>query len=134
MSVALFGLTTSTDELVTDLERRGLGRRPIFILGTAIGTVPRMIERAREITEAQRARALDTEGRIWRRVRGLVPLAGPLVIGALTEVEERAMALEARAFTAPDAGRCSAPTRTARRSGPCAGFSSSEPWSSSGSP
>jgi energy-coupling factor transport system permease protein len=101
MSVALFGLTTSTDQLVTDLERRGLGRRPIFILGTAIGTVPRMIERAREITEAQRARALDTEGHIWRRVRGLVPLAGPLVIGALTEVEERAMALEARAFSAP---------------------------------
>jgi energy-coupling factor transport system permease protein len=101
MSVALFGLTTSTDELVTDLERRGLGRRPIFVLGTAIGTVPRMVERAREITEAQRARALDTEGRIWRRVRGLVPLAGPLVIGALTDVEEQAMALEARAFTAP---------------------------------
>lgn len=101
MSVALFGLTTSTDALVTDLERRGLGRRPIFILGTAIGTVPRMVERAREITDAQRARALDTEGRIWRRVRGLVPLAGPLVIGALTDVEEQTMALEARAFTAP---------------------------------
>jgi energy-coupling factor transport system permease protein len=117
MSVALFGLTTSTDELVTDLERRGLGRRPIFILGTAIGTVPRMIERAREITEAQRARALDTEGHIWRRVRGLVPLAGPLVIGALTEVEEQAMALEARAFTAP--GRRTAlrpyPDSTAQR-------------------
>jgi energy-coupling factor transport system permease protein len=101
MSVALFGLTTSTDALVTDLERRGVGRRPIFILGTAIGTVPRMVERAREITDAQRARALDTEGRIWRRVRGVVPLAGPLVIGALTDVEEQTMALEARAFTAP---------------------------------
>jgi energy-coupling factor transport system permease protein len=101
MSVALFALTTSTDELVTDLERRGLGRRPIFVIGTAIGTVPRMLERAREITDAQRARGLDTEGRVWRRVRGLVPLAGPLVIGALTDVEEQALALEARAFTAP---------------------------------
>jgi energy-coupling factor transport system permease protein len=101
MSVALFALTTGTDELVTDLERRGVGRRPIFVIGTAIGTVPRMLERAREITDAQRARGLDTEGRIWRRIRGLVPLAGPLVIGALTDVEEQAMALEARAFTAP---------------------------------
>jgi energy-coupling factor transport system permease protein len=63
--------------------------------------VPRMIDRAKEITDAQRARGLDTQGRIWHRVRGVVPLAGPLVLGALTEVEERTMALEARAFTAP---------------------------------
>lgn len=100
-SVALFALTTTTDELLSDLERRGLGRRPMFIIGAAIGMVPRMIDRAREITDAQRARGLDTQGRIWRRVRGLVPLSGPLVLGALTEVEERTMALEARAFTAP---------------------------------
>ena len=100
-SVALFALTTRTDELVDDLERRGLGRRPAFIVTTAIGTVPRMAGRAREIVEAQRSRGLNTEGGVLARIRGLVPLAGPLVIGALTEVEHRAMALEARAFTAP---------------------------------
>lgn len=100
-SVALFALTTRTDELVDDLERRGLGRRGAFILSTAIGTVPRTVERAREIVEAQRARGLDTEGGIGGRLRGLVPLAGPLVLGALTEVETRTLALEARAFAAP---------------------------------
>jgi energy-coupling factor transport system permease protein len=31
----------------------------------------------------------------------VVPLAGPLIISALSEVEERTMALEARAFSAP---------------------------------
>jgi len=102
-SVALFALTTRTDELVDDLERRGLGRRGAFVLSTAIGTVPRMAERAREIVEAQRARGLDTEGGIRARLRGLLPLAGPLVLGALTDVEVRTMALEARAFSA--AGR-----------------------------
>lgn len=101
VSVGVFALTTSVDALLSDLERRGLGRRPIFVIGAAIGMVPRMIDRAREITDAQRARGLDTQGRLWHRVRGLVPLAGPLVLGALTEVEERTMALEARAFTAP---------------------------------
>ena len=30
-----------------------------------------------------------------------MPLAGPVVFGALAEVEERTMALEARAFTSP---------------------------------
>lgn len=101
MSVGLFALTTTTHDLVSDLERRGVGRRPIFVISGAIGTVPRMVERAREITDAQRARGLDTQGHIWSRIRGLVPLAGPLVLGALTEVEERTMALEARGFTAP---------------------------------
>jgi energy-coupling factor transport system permease protein len=100
-SVALFALTTRTDELVDDLERRGLGRRASFVISTAIGTVPRMVERAREIVEAQRARGLDTQGGVRARLRGLLPLAGPLVLGALTEVEQRTMALEARAFSAP---------------------------------
>jgi energy-coupling factor transport system permease protein len=78
-----------------------LGRRGVFIIGAAVATVPRMIERAGEIIDAQRARGLDTEGSPWRRIRGIVPLAGPMITGALGEVEERTMALEARAFSAP---------------------------------
>lgn len=101
MSVALFVLTTHPDELVSDLERRGLGRRASFVIGATIRMVPRTLDRAREISDAQRARGLDTQGRWWRRIRGIVPLAGPLVFGALNEVEEQAMALEARGFSAP---------------------------------
>jgi len=84
LSVAVFSLTTSTDDLLSDLERRGLGRRASFVIGAAIGTVPRMIERAAEITDSQRARALDTEGSLLRRVRGIIPLAGPMISGALS--------------------------------------------------
>jgi energy-coupling factor transport system permease protein len=101
LSVAVLGLTTVPDHLISDLERRGLGRRTVFVIGSTIRMVPRMAERAAEITESQRARALDTEGSVRARVRGVVPLAGPLVFGALTDVEERTMALEARGFSAP---------------------------------
>jgi energy-coupling factor transport system permease protein len=101
MSVALLALTTVPDHLIADLERRGLGRRAMFVIGAALRTIPRMAERAGEISDAQRARGLDTEGRIWRRIRGVVPLAGPLIFGALTDVEEITMALEARGFSAP---------------------------------
>ncbi len=100
-SVVVLVLTTDADHLIADLERRGLGRRAAFVIGSALRAIPRTADRAGEITEAQRARGLDTEGRIWRRARGVVPLAGPLVLGALTDVEEQTMALEARAFTAP---------------------------------
>jgi len=101
MSVALLGLTTPFDQLIADLERRGMGRRVAFVVGATLRMVPRVAERAREITDAQRARGLDTQGRAWRRVRGVLPLAGPLVFGALTDVEEQTMALEARGFSAP---------------------------------
>jgi energy-coupling factor transport system permease protein len=101
LSVAVLALTTETDDLLADLERRGLGRRGVFVIGAAVRMVPRVAERAREITEAQRARGLDTEGRAWKRARGLVPLVGPVISGALAEVEERTLALEVRAFSAP---------------------------------
>jgi energy-coupling factor transport system permease protein len=101
LSVAVLALTTDTDDLLTDLERRGLGRRGEFVVGAAMRMIPRMAERAGEIVDAQRARGLDTQGRPWRRVRGILPLAGPMITSALTEVEERTMALEARAFSAP---------------------------------
>ena len=101
LSVAVFSLTTPTDDLLSDLELRGLGRRGVFVIGAAIATVPRMIERAAEIVDAQRARGLDTQGSPLRRARGIVPLAGPMISSALSEVEERTMALEARAFSAP---------------------------------
>jgi len=101
LALALVYLTTDVGDLLDDLERRGLGRRAAFVVGSAIQAVPRTVERAAEIVDAQRARGLDTEGSIARRVRGVVPLAAPLIFGALTDVEERTMALEARAFTAP---------------------------------
>jgi len=101
LSVAVFALTTPTDDLLADLERRGLGRRGSFIIGSAIQAIPRLAGRAGEVADSQRARGLDTEGSPWRRIRGIVPLAGPMISGALSEVEERAMALEARAFSAP---------------------------------
>ena len=101
LAIALIYLTTTVDDLLADLSRRGLGRRAIFVVGAAVQLVPLTIERAGEILDAQRARGMDTEGHFWRRARGVLPLAAPVVFGALTEVEERTMALEARAFSAP---------------------------------
>lgn len=93
--------STETDDLLCELESRGLGRRAVLVLGTALASVPRTQARAVEVIEAQRSRGLDTEGSWPRRLRGVLPLVAPLVIGAIAEVEDRALALEARAFGAP---------------------------------
>ena len=60
-----------------------------------------MVERAGVIASAQRARGLDTEGSVRARLRGLLPLVGPVILSSLTEVEERSLALEVRAFGRP---------------------------------
>jgi energy-coupling factor transporter transmembrane protein EcfT len=58
-----------------------------------------MQAKAQTIIAAQRSRGLDTESSFLRRAGSLVPLVGPLVFGSLVEVEERAIAIEARGFT-----------------------------------
>jgi energy-coupling factor transport system permease protein len=100
-AIGLFGLTTDPRSFVLDLERRGLSPRFAFVALATLEAVPAMVDRANVIASAQRARGLDTEGSIRARLRGLLPLAGPVVLSSLTEVEERSLALEVRAFGRP---------------------------------
>ncbi len=100
-AITLFYLTTRPADLVVDLERRGISPRVAFVANASVQTVPAMVERAGQITAAQRARGLDTEGSVWRRLRGVIPIVGPVILGSIAEVEERTMALEARGFTRP---------------------------------
>ncbi len=100
-ALGLFGLTTEPRALVFDLERRGLSPRLGFAAAATLETIPAMAERASAIRAAQRARGLDTEGGIRARIRGVLPLVVPVVLSSLTEVEERSLALEVRAFGRP---------------------------------
>jgi energy-coupling factor transport system permease protein len=92
--------TTHPADLVYALTERGLPRSIGYILLVSLQIVPDMSARAAAILEAQRSRGLETERGIFR-FTGIVPLMGPLIVGALVDVEERAMALESRAYTAP---------------------------------
>jgi energy-coupling factor transport system permease protein len=100
-SIGLFGLTTEPRSFVLDLEARGLSPRFAFVALATLEAVPAMVERAGVIQSAQRARGLDTEGSVRARLRGILPLVGPVVLSSLTEVEERSLALEVRAFGRP---------------------------------
>ena len=100
-ALSLFGLTTEPRTFVVDLERRGLPPRLAFAAVATLEAIPLMIERALAIQAAQRARGLDTEGSLRARLRGVMPLIGPVIMSSLTEVEERSLALEVRAFGRP---------------------------------
>jgi energy-coupling factor transport system permease protein len=95
----LFLLTTHPSELMTDLTRRGLPPQFAYVIISTLQILPQMQAKAQTIIAAQRSRGLDTESTFFKRAGSVVPLVGPLVFGSLVEVEERAIAIEARGFT-----------------------------------
>jgi len=92
-------LSTHPSELMTDLTRRGLPPQFSYVLISTLQIIPQMQAKAQTILSAQRSRGLDTQSSFIKRVSSLIPLVGPLVFGSLVEVEERAIAIEARGFT-----------------------------------
>jgi len=95
----LFLLTTHPSELMSDLTRRGLPGQFAYVIISTLQILPQMQAKAQTIIAAQRSRGLDTESTFLKRAGSLLPLVGPLVFGSLVEVEERAIAIEARGFT-----------------------------------
>jgi energy-coupling factor transport system permease protein len=95
-----FLFTTLADDLLESLVSRGASHQIAFIVLSAVQMVPRMQERAGSILDAQQARGLETTGSFGHRIRALVPLVGPVLLGSLVDVRERTFALEARGFGA----------------------------------
>lgn len=97
-SFLLLSLTTRPDHLMVGLTQAGVPDKLAFIMLSTIQLIPRFQDKADTIFDAQRSRGLETCGGIRQRVRALVPLVEPLILGSLVDVEERAIALEARGF------------------------------------
>lgn len=100
-SFILFALTTRPDMLMISLTQRGFPASLAYIVVATIQIVPRFQAKAAAILDAQRSRGLETEGSLLQRAHAVWPLVAPLILGSLVDVEERALALEARAFNHP---------------------------------
>ncbi|WP_157767803.1 energy-coupling factor transporter transmembrane component T family protein [Actinosynnema pretiosum] len=90
-------LTTHPGALLGAMVERGMSTKISYVVSATLQIVPAFRERARSVLRAQQARGLDTTR---RRARTLLPLVGPLLLGALADLEGRAVAMEARAFGA----------------------------------
>jgi energy-coupling factor transport system permease protein len=99
-SFLLLLLSTHPSTLMTALTQRGVSPSLTYIIVSTLQILPQMRNKANTIIDAQRSRGLETQGSLRRRFSALLPLVGPLVFGSLVDVEERAIALEARAFKA----------------------------------
>jgi energy-coupling factor transport system permease protein len=86
----------SPARLVEGMVAAGWPVTAAFLLSATLQAVPVLRARAARIVDAQRCRGLSTRGSPLARLRALRALALPLVLSALHEVDERALALETR--------------------------------------
>ncbi|WP_042460268.1 energy-coupling factor transporter transmembrane component T family protein [Neobacillus dielmonensis] len=91
-------LTTKPSELVESLVRKGMSPSIGYMIVSVFQIIPEMMAAVSTITDAQRARGMETEGSFFVRFKAFLPLMGPVVLGALINTKERAMALEVRGF------------------------------------
>ena len=91
-------MTTKPSDLIESLVRRGLSPRLGYVLGSVLQIIPEMVGTMETITDAQRSRGMETEGKLLVRIKAFIPLIGPLVMNSLVSTRERSMALEVRAF------------------------------------
>jgi len=94
--------------LTRALAAKGLPAWAAYLVIASLEAVPEARRRADDVLDAQRCRgvAIGKGTGVRGRVRALPALAGPLIVGLVTESEERALALDARAFD-PHARRTS---------------------------
>ena len=88
--------TLEPARLVEALVARRWSASLAYVFASTLSAVPLLVARARRIVEAQRCRGLSPRGGIRARFRALRAAALPLVLSALHEVDERALALETR--------------------------------------
>lgn len=94
-------MSTHPGHLVQGLVDTGMPYGLAYLLGSPLLLLPRMADRVNVVRAAQQSRGLETRGNIFQRAKALLPLAAPFILGALVDVEERALALEVRGFNAP---------------------------------
>jgi energy-coupling factor transport system permease protein len=91
-------LTTKPSDLIEALVRKGLSPRLGYVLSSVLQIIPQMVSTMDTISDAQRSRGMETEGKLFTRIKAFIPLIGPVVMNSLISTRERAMALEVRGF------------------------------------
>jgi energy-coupling factor transport system permease protein len=98
LSFAILVLTTKPEDLVEHLERAGFSPKFGYIVNSVFQIIPQMMGTMSTITDAQRSRGMETEGRLSVRIKAFLPLISPVVSSSLINTRERAIALEVRGF------------------------------------
>ncbi|WP_159721259.1 energy-coupling factor transporter transmembrane component T [Enterococcus sp. CSURQ0835] len=96
-----FFQVTSVKDIVSALEKARIPKKVTFVIAATIQLVPQMTKLSQTISDAQKARGIETEGSVLTRMKAFIPMMGPLVLTSIQQTDERVLTLESRGFSAP---------------------------------
>ncbi len=95
-----FFMTTEMRDLCYSLERVGMSPTATFMVLSTFSGIASIKEKLATVRESQRARGIETEGNIIVKVKSILPVLFPVIISSMTGVEDKTLAMDARAFAA----------------------------------
>ena len=98
LSFSILVLTSKPEDIADELERHGFSPRLSYVIASVFSIIPQMMGTMDTITDAQRSRGMETEGKLSQRMKAFIPLITPVVTSSLINTRERAIALEVRGF------------------------------------
>lgn len=100
-SAAILGVKLiDVKKLVAALEKKGISTYAGFVILSTLNIIPQMSKQMNSILEAQKSRGIEMESNILVRAKAFFPSIGPLLLNSILGAEERAITMEARAFSA----------------------------------
>ena len=95
----LFFETTDMADFMISLNKLGLSHVGSYVALATLQMIPEMGKKSKVILQAQQARGIETTGSLITRMKAFIPALGPLIISSITDLEDRAVTLEVRAFS-----------------------------------
>ena len=89
------------NKLMAVLEKKGVSPTVSYVLMSTASIIPQMNKKMGTILETQKSRGIEMESNLIVRAKAFFPSVGPLILNSIVSAEERAITLEARAFSAP---------------------------------
>ncbi|WP_028776008.1 energy-coupling factor transporter transmembrane component T [Shimazuella kribbensis] len=100
-AIILYSIVTRAKDFMYMIEKLGASRVISYVILSSFQSIIDLGEMSKVILDSQRARGIETEGNIRQRIKAFIPILGPLFLGAISNAEEKAIAMDARAFSMP---------------------------------
>ena len=101
-ALALFFQLVPAKNLMLALQGVGLSSRSTYVVLSSFQSITDLQKMSKVVVDAQKARGIEMEGGFFRRVAAFFPIITPVFLAAIGQTEERALALDARAFNVPE--------------------------------
>lgn len=102
-ALTLYAALMPAKYLMLALEERGLTPRATYVLLSSFQAIVDLGKNVRVVMDAQKSRGIEVEGSLLTRSKAFFPVIAPAFLAAMTQTEERAVALDARAFNSKEA-------------------------------